>query len=59
MNYLFEAVVTASSPVSKNRFLYFLGSHKNPYPLIHLILLDYIEYSRIAKLEERIISIYL
>ena len=58
MNYLFEAVVTAFNPVSKNRFLYFLGSHKNPYPLIHLLRLDYIEYSHIAKLEERVISIY-
>ena len=58
MDYVLGAVFRASSPVSNNRFLYFLANDKNTYPLTYFLVLGSIEYHRIAKLERRVISIY-
>ena len=54
----FEAVFTASSPISNNCFLYFLANEKNPYLFAYFIVLGSIEYRCITKVEERVISIY-
>ena len=53
-----EGMFTTSSPVSNNCFLYFLVNDRNPYPLTYFLVFSSIEYRRIAKLEERVISIY-
>ena len=57
-----EVVFNASSPASNNFFLYllekFLANDKNSYLLTYFIVLGFIEYRRIAKLEELVISIY-
>ena len=47
-----------SIPVSNICFLHFLANDKNLSPLIDFIVPGSIEYRRIAKLEERVISIY-
>ena len=39
-------------------FFNFLASDKNPYPLTYFFVFGSIEYCHIAKLEERVISIY-
>ena len=53
-----EAVFKAYSPVSNNYFLYFLSNDGNPYPLTYFLVLGSIEYCRIAKLRDHVISIY-
>ena len=53
-----EAVFRTSNPVSNNCFLYFLVDKKNLYLLTYFLVLCSIEYRRIVKLEERVISIY-
>ena len=58
MNYFFRSSFKECSLVSINYFLYFLVNDKNPYPLTYFLVLGSIEYCRIAKLEQRVISIY-
>ena len=57
-NTFLEANFKESTPVSNNCFLYFLANDKNLYPLTYFLVFGSIEYPRIDKFEERVISIY-